>query len=47
MDSNVVIDFFNSNINPAGKNFIASAGPRISVITQIELLSNKNIPLSE
>ncbi len=47
MDSNAVIDFFNSKLNPGGKNFIASVDPRISVITQIELLSNKNMPSTE
>ncbi len=47
MDSNAIIDFFNGKLNPAGKNFVASCDPRISVITQIELLSNKNIPSTE
>ena len=47
MDSNTVINFFNSKLNPKGRNFIASLDPYISVITQIELLSNKNIPSNE
>ncbi len=47
MDSNAVIDFFNSKLNPGGKDFIASVDPRIFVITQIELLSKKNMPSEE
>lgn len=47
MDTNPVIDFFNGKLSENGKNFIASIEPAISVITHIELLSNKNIPQKE
>lgn len=47
MDSNPVIDFFNGRLPTGGKNFMASIEPAISVITHIELLSNKNIPQKE
>lgn len=47
MDSNPVIDFFNGRLPTAGKNFMTSLQPAISVITHIELLSNKNIPKKE
>lgn len=42
-----VIDFFNGKLNEQGRNFIAAIDPLISVITKIELLSNKNIPSRE
>ena len=44
MDTNAVIDFFNSKLPPNGKILMAAQQPAISVITQIELLSNRNIP---
>ncbi len=47
IDSNPVIDFFNGKMTAGGKNFIAAIDPAISVITHIELLSNKNIPSHE
>jgi predicted nucleic acid-binding protein len=47
IDSNPVIDFFNGKLTEAGKNLIVAIDPAISVITHIELLSNKNIPLKE
>lgn len=47
MDTNPVIDFFNGRLSTNGKKFIAALEPSISVITQIELLSNKNIPADE
>lgn len=47
IDSNPVIDFFNGKLTAGGKNFIAAIEPAISVITHIELLSNKNIPSDE
>ena len=47
MDTNPIIDFFNGKLSENGKNFFASIEPAISVITQIELLSNKNIPQIE
>ena len=47
MDTNPIIDFFNGKLSENGKKFFASIEPAISVITQIELLSNKNIPQIE
>lgn len=47
IDSNPVIDFFSGKLTVEGKNFIAAIDPVISVITHIELLSNKNIPSYE
>ncbi|HUZ61493.1 MAG TPA: type II toxin-antitoxin system VapC family toxin [Hanamia sp.] len=47
LDTNPVIDFFNSSLPIAGKNFIAGIEPTISIISYIELLSNKNIPKLE
>lgn len=47
MDTNPVIDFFNGKLSEKGKKFIAAIEPAISVITHIELLSNKNIPPKE
>jgi predicted nucleic acid-binding protein len=43
LDTNPIIDFFNGRLSTNGKNFIAAIEPSISVITQIELLSNKNV----
>ena len=47
MDSNAIIDFFNGKLPANGKNFMMDIEPVISVITQIELLSNSNIPKIE
>ena len=47
IDINPVIDFFNGKLSAKGKEFIAAIEPSISVITHIELLSNKNIPEKE
>lgn len=47
IDSNPVIDFFNGRLPKGGKEFLSFVEPVISVITQIELLSNKNLPLHE
>lgn len=47
MDTNAVIDFFNGKLSAGGKKIIAAIEPAISVITHIELLSNKNIPAQE
>lgn len=47
MDTNAVIDFFNGRLPAKGKDFMATIEPAISVITHIELLSNKNIPQQE
>ena len=47
MDTNPVIDFFNGKLSQKGKKFIAVIEPAISVVTHIELLSNKNIPQKE
>ncbi|HET7117654.1 MAG TPA: type II toxin-antitoxin system VapC family toxin [Hanamia sp.] len=47
MDTNPVIDFFNGSLPISGKNFIAEIEPAISVISYIELFSNKNIPKLE
>jgi predicted nucleic acid-binding protein len=47
IDTNPVIDFFNGKLSAEGKKLIAAIEPAISVITHIELLSNKNIPQQE
>lgn len=47
LDTNPVIDFFNGRLPVTGKNFITGIEPAISVISNIELLSNKNIPTEE
>lgn len=47
VDTNPVIDFFNGRLPIKGENFMKSIEPAISVITHIELLSNKNIPSQE
>ncbi|MEX8548693.1 MAG: type II toxin-antitoxin system VapC family toxin [Mucilaginibacter sp.] len=47
IDTNPVIDFFNRRLPVKGEVFMKTIEPEISVITQIELLSNKNIPLEE
>lgn len=47
MDTNPIIDFFNGRLSTNAKKFIATIEPSISVITHIELLSNKNIPPRE
>jgi len=47
LDTNPVIDFFNQKLSFAAKNFISAIEPVISVITQIELFSNKNISKEE
>ncbi len=47
IDTNPVIDFFNGKLTEGGKNFIAAIDPAISVITHIELLSNKtSLPMN-
>jgi hypothetical protein len=47
LDTNPVIDFFNGKLPLAGKSFITEIVPSISVISYIELFSNKNIPETE
>ena len=47
MDTNPIIDFFNGRLSANAKKLIATIEPSISVITHIELLSNKNIPSDE
>ena len=47
LDTNPVIDFLNGRLPAAGRNFLAGIKPAISVISHIELLSNKNIPQKE
>lgn len=47
IDTNPIIDFFNGSLTVKGKKFISGIVPAISVITQIELLSNKNLPPKE
>lgn len=47
MDTNAVVDFFNGKLPAKGKYLMAAQQPAISVITHIELLSNKNIPPAE
>ena len=47
MDTNPIIDFLNGKLSAKGQKFIAVIEPVISVITHIELLSNKSIPQQE
>ena len=47
LDTNPVIDFFNKKLPQEGKNLITNIEPAISVITYIELFSNKNISKQE
>ena len=47
LDTNPVIDFFNKKLPQEGKNLIASIEPAISVISYIELFSDKNISKEE
>ena len=47
LDTNPVIDFFNKKLPQESKNLIANIEPAISVITYIELFSNKNISKEE
>lgn len=47
LDTNPIIDFFNGRLSEEGKNFITGIEPAISVISHIELFSNKNIPAEE
>lgn len=47
LDTNPIIDFFNSKLPLTGKKLITEIIPSISVISYIELLSNKNIPKLE
>ncbi|MEO8852349.1 MAG: type II toxin-antitoxin system VapC family toxin [Ginsengibacter sp.] len=47
LDTNPVIDFFNRKLSESGKKFISAIEPVISVITYIELFSNKNISTEE
>lgn len=42
-----MIDYFNGKLPAKGKDFITTIEPAVSVITYIELLSNKNIPQRE
>ncbi len=43
LDTNTVIDFLNAKLPIAGKNFLTSIEPCISVISQIELLASSKI----
>ena len=43
MDSNAVIDFFNSSLPNSGKQLISSIQLAISIILQIKLFCSKNI----
>lgn len=47
LDTNPVIDFFNKRLPQEGKDLISNIEPAISVITYIELFSNKNISKQE
>ena len=47
IDTNPVIDFFNGKLSKEGKEFLSLLEPIISIITQIELLSNKKLPSYE
>ncbi len=47
IDTNPIIDFLNGRLSAEGKKFLAAIEPVIFVITHIELLSNKNIPVPE
>lgn len=47
IDSNAIIDFFNYSLPENGINLLLSIEPRISIITQIELFSKKNLQPNE
>ena len=47
LDSNVIIDFFNSKLPDNGKKFIDDIDPIISVITRIELFASSKLSETE
>jgi predicted nucleic acid-binding protein len=47
IDSNTIIDFFNYSLPTNGIDFILTIDPVISIITQIEIFSKKNIDKNE
>jgi predicted nucleic acid-binding protein len=47
IDSNTIIDFCNGKLPLKGKDFLMNIRPEISIITQIELFANPNIPKQE
>jgi predicted nucleic acid-binding protein len=47
IDTNVLIDFFNGRLPEDAKSLLFSIEPIISVITHIELFSNKNASEAE
>ena len=47
MDSNAVIDLFNYSLPENAINLFISIQPRISIVTQIEILSKKGLNQSE
>lgn len=47
IDTNPIIDFFNGRLTENAKRFLAKLEPAISVITHIELMSNKDISEKE
>lgn len=47
IDSNVVVDFLGGKLPEDGKQLMLQLKPEISIITSIEILSKKDIPLEE
>ncbi len=47
IDSNVVVDFLGGKLPENGKQLMLQLKPEISIITSIEILSKKDIPLEE
>jgi predicted nucleic acid-binding protein len=47
IDSNAIIDFFNKSLPESGRNLLAKSIPVISIVTFIEIFSNKSITFRE
>jgi hypothetical protein len=47
IDSNTVIDFLDGKLPGKGKELLLKINPEISVITYIEILSKKDLPVLE
>jgi predicted nucleic acid-binding protein len=47
IDSNTIIDFCNGKLPKKGRLFLFGISPEISIITNIELFSTRNIPMEE
>jgi predicted nucleic acid-binding protein len=47
IDSNVIIDFFSGSLPETGRQLVSTMSPSISIISQIEIFSKADIPVSE